>query len=346
MAFKLIIFLFVFLNSLAYSQEPQNLISAKEAIEIIKEEGTRFDLSFVEPTQNQFLKTCGDQLFDKDIDLMHQYCKAFVSSDICKKVSPERRMNCNKDIIPSITDSPSLIWNCLKGVGLGAADIIVMLAAILEGIFTFITSPIESSKHIVQAGKDLNQLQNYVNTGYMSELQNINKENPPPDSNNNQMTAAKAVSEKIFANLTKNVENFLAEKHREFYCLNNDNMMKMTCQHITNFLSLFVGGVVAVRGLYSSAKWFMNVKKGAKLTPPKNLAKGPLPSNAGKGKTPFKSSKRGGAAPKNKILNKGEGPTPKTRVQTKKEMQPPLGPRQNQGPTPKGRVKPNPPPKK
>ena len=257
MAFKLIIFLFVFLNSLAYSQEPQNLISAKEAIEIIKEEEGTFH--FVNITEEEFLATCGDVSFNKDQNLMHQYCTALVESDVCKNVSPMRRKNCDKDLISSFSDSPSLIWNCLKGVGLGVADIFIVIGKILKGLYNLISSPIDTTKKIGGAGGDiLGQFQNYASTAYLRELNMINKENPPPNSKSNKMMAAQAVAGMLFSNLGSQVLAFLHEKNADFSCLNNANQSKEACHLATNIVSLFFGGKIAI----NTVRWFLPLTKG------------------------------------------------------------------------------------
>ena len=171
-------------------------------------------------------------------------------------------MNCNEDLKASITHAPENVWNCMKGVGLGIKDIIVVLGKMLKGIFTFITSPIESTKKgakIVGAG--LNQFQNYASTEYARELQIINKENPPPDSKRNKTIAMKAVTGVIFGNLIDNVFNFLGEKNTAFACYNDENKWKRSCQLITNIVSAFAGGAIALKGVHSAAKWLMGSKK-------------------------------------------------------------------------------------
>ena len=245
-------------------------LTAKEALKIMNEtQRAQLPHLLRQSQQEKFLKACGDQSFKSDENLFYQYCEAFISSDLCKDVEPEKRMNCNEDLKASVTHAPENVWNCMKGVGLGIKDIIVVLGKILEGIFTFITSPIESTKKgakIASAG--LGQLQNYVSTEHMRQLQIINKENPPPDSRNNKRRASAAVEEIILSNLIDNVFNFLGEKNTAFACYNDENKWKRSCQLITNIVSIVAGGAIAGKGIHSAAQWFMRPKPGTSLTPP------------------------------------------------------------------------------
>ena len=261
-------------------------LTAKEALKIMNEtQRAQLPHLLRQSQQEKFLKACGDQSFKSDENLFYQYCEAFIASDLCKDVSPEKRMNCNEDLKASITHAPENVWNCMKGVGLGIKDIIVVLGKILKGIFTFITSPIESTKKgakIASAG--LGQLQNYVSTEHMRQLQIINKENPPPDSRNNKRRASAAVEEIILSNLIDNVFNFLGEKNTAFACYNDENKWKRSCQLITNIVSIVAGGAIAGKGIHSAAQWFMRPKPGTKLTPPSGTA--PASNIAKSTKTP------------------------------------------------------------
>ena len=194
--------------------------------------------------QEQFLEACDDQTFNSDGNLVHQYCEAYINSEICQNVKPHRRFDCNEDFKKTSMIKGGLgnTFRCLQGLGLGVWDILALMGNILKAVFKFIISPIDSTK---KGGEGLAQLQNYISTDYTRELQRLNKENPPPDSGQNKRKAMQAVSGIILGNLMEGVEGFLNKHDTEFSCLNTRNKWQKSCRLFTNILSMIAGGAGA-----------------------------------------------------------------------------------------------------
>ena len=266
---KKLLFFNLLLLSASFSYA-ENIISAQEALKMINEQkGITSHTPHLlrEHQQKNFLKACGDQSFNSSEDLVYQYCKAFVSSDICKNIEPERRMNCNKDLNAHIIHAPENGWNCIKGLGQGLLNALVVAGRILK----LMLSPIDSTNKGLKAGAEkLAQLQNYVNTGYVRELQIINRENPPADSDENVRRATRAVVGNMFGYLINNAKNYLSEKSTAFACLNDDNKFKRSCELITNAFFIKEG---AWLGYYTAKGTLMVPGKVIKqMSQPKNLS--------------------------------------------------------------------------
>ena len=216
-----------------------------------------------------------------------EICQALVDSPICEEIDPDYKMNCNRiyyDPAGALYENPdnpdkkwfpaagqyevahdnfvgvSAPWNCLKGVAVGAADVVTFLAVMVAGAVMIPVGLVWENSMSESMYESMRSLGNYWMAEYDKEVLEGQSFSP------------------LITSLGNIIGNSLSETYNEFACLNPEGKWKMICEvgfQAGTFVGLGGLGLLRATGKISTATLLAPItavkKVGAVTKIPKKL---------------------------------------------------------------------------